>query len=89
MFTHPPGVSYEEPTMHMKNTTLEGADTFPQLGNTISKDDTICVEILTCILKAIFPFGKLEGTVWSSKDITMKTKLIVHADCVNIHTLLF
>ena len=82
MYTPSPGKPYFEPNITVNGTRLEVVDSFVYLRSTISKEATLDAEIRQRIEKASSAFGRLEGRVWSDRDITINTKLVVYEACV-------
>ena len=82
MFTPPPNTQYTEPNIYVKGTRLEVVDSFIYLGSSLSRDGTLDSEVLLRIEKATKSFGALENRVWSDRNITLKTKIVVYMACV-------
>ena len=82
MHTPVPGSTYVEPDIYVYGSRLDVVTSFVYLGSTISSDGSLDAEIKERISKASGAFGSLEDRVWSDRDLTINTKLVVYETCV-------
>lgn len=70
------------PTELLKNTLLDVVDTFPYLGRTISRDDTMDAEIFSYIQKTSVAFNKYESRFWLNRCFTIKNEVSLYIACI-------
>ena len=70
------------PSITIDNQVLEVADHFTYLGSIISSSLSLDSEIDKCIAKAASVMARLSKRVWSSNQLTSKTKLLVYQACI-------